>query len=75
MDMATERIQRPDERDTLTVAEEASIERARADVDAGRVYNNVTTDALAAFGRLDNAEAQRLLDDPDALRHWFAAHA
>ncbi len=49
MDMATERIQRPDDRDTLTVAEEASIERARADVEAGRVYNNVTAEALTAL--------------------------
>jgi len=74
MNMAIERMQRPDDRDTLTAAEEVSIERARADVEAGRVYSNVTTEALTAFGHLDNAEAQRLLDDPDALRHWLAAH-
>lgn len=73
--MATERIPQRDEAATLTPEEEASVERARADAAAGRVYTDVTTAALAAFGRLDEAEAQRLLADPDQMRQWLAAHA
>lgn len=57
--------------DSLSVEEEAGVERPRADAAAGRVYNNVTTNALAAFGRLEGAEAQRLLADPAALKQWL----
>lgn len=73
--MATERIAHGDEADVLTAEEEISVARARADGEAGRIYNNVTSEALAAFGRLDNVEAQRLLADTDELRRWFVAHA
>lgn len=73
--MAIEHIPHRDEADTLTAEEEASVARARIDAKASRVYDNVTTEALAAFGRLDDAEAQRLMSDPDGLRQWLATHA
>lgn len=67
--MATEHMAHDD--DTLTAEEEAAAERARADAAAGRVYNNVTTEALTAFGRLEDAQAQRLLANPTALKQWL----
>ena len=54
---------------------QASITRAKADSEAGRVLTNVTTEALEDFyTALDRAEQRRLLANFEELRTWFAAH-
>jgi len=53
----------------------ARVARADTDLASGRYVENATTEALEAFGRLGDDEAHRLLDNPDALKQWFAAHA
>ena len=73
--MAMERAHEPRDDDRLTPDQEARIDRALADSAAGRVYDNVTTEALERFVALDEAEARSLLADPDALRLWLASHA
>lgn len=59
----------------MAEAIEEALARARADAEAGRVYDGVTSAALQAFGSLDATEAQQLLDNPNLMRQWFAAHA
>ncbi len=73
--MATERIKRPQDEGDISPEQLARINRALTDSAAGRVYDNLTTEALERFVALDDAEAQDLLADPDALRQWFATHA
>lgn len=53
----------------------AKVERADTDMATGRYVENATTGALEAFGRLDDDETRRLLDNPDALKQWFTARA
>ncbi|HZS92443.1 MAG TPA: hypothetical protein VFE42_33760 [Chloroflexota bacterium] len=73
--MATERIKRPQDEGDISPEQLARINRALADSAAGRVYDNLTTEALERFVALGDVEAQALLAEPDALRHWFSRHA
>jgi hypothetical protein len=70
--MATERVKRSQDEEDISPEQLACIKRALADSAAGRVYDNLTTEALERFVALDDAEAQDLLADPNALRQWFA---
>ena len=73
--MATERIKRPQDEGDISPEQLARINRALVDSAAGRVFDNLTTAALERFAALDDADAQALLAEPVALRHWFGGHA
>jgi hypothetical protein len=76
MNMAADRARSPDENESFMEAAFAeALARARTDAEAGRVYDGVTSTSLQAFGALDEAEAQQLLENPDLMRRWLAAHA
>lgn len=72
--MATEQARWPHDDDHLRPEQRMRVDRALADSAAGRAYENVTTEALEQFVALDDAEARRLLTNPEALRQWLAAH-
>jgi hypothetical protein len=73
--MATERSAPSHDHETATPEEQASIQRALAASVAGGSVEHPTLGALEQFVTLDDADARRLLDNPDELRRWFAAHA